>query len=467
MTPAFPTAAQIAADVRAGRVSALEVTRTALSRIAANDVRVNAFTAVFEADAMAQARELDRARSAGARLGPLAGVPFAVKNLFDVAGRTTLAGAKIRLGRPTAERDADLVAAFKLAGAVLLGALNMDEFAYGFVTENAHFGATRNPHDLDRIAGGSSGGSAAAVAAGFAPLALGSDTNGSIRIPAALCGVFGLKPTFGRLPSRGMFPFARSLDHAGLLARTTLDLALAFDAGLGPGTAPMSGRLESLARTPLRAGILSGWFARGLSPEAEGALERAGAALGASPGVTLSGAEAARSAAFCLTAFEGGRLHLEDLERAIDAYDPAVGTRLLAGALLPVSVYEAAKAFQSRFRQAVEERFSDFDVLLAPVTVGSAPPIGQSTMRLAGAETSVRKNLGVFTQPISFIGAPVLTAPITGPGLPIGVQLIGAPGREDLVFAAAAQLERLGVAAARTPDGFEPEDAGGAQGALA
>jgi aspartyl-tRNA(Asn)/glutamyl-tRNA(Gln) amidotransferase subunit A len=445
------TAVQIATDVSSGRTSAVGITRRAIDRIRALDGLINAFTAVFETQALEEAHAIDRARAEGMSLGPLAGVPFAVKNLFDVAGHVTLAGAKIRLDQPAAARDAELVARFRRAGAVLVGALNMDEFAYGFVTENAHFGATRNPHDLSCIAGGSSGGSAAAVAAGLAPLTLGSDTNGSIRIPAGLCGIFGLKPTQGRLPVEGLFPFAQTLDHAGLFARTVQDLALAYDAGLGPGGPDVSPQLATLARTPLRVGILGGWFRRGLASQVVEALRRVTKALDAEPDVILKGAEAARSAAFCLTAFEGGRLHLPDLTTRNDDYDPAVGGRLLAGAILPDEVHRAALAFRDRFTKLVLEAFDDYDVLIAPITQGPASPIGRETMRLDGAEISIRKNLGIFTQPISFVGAPVIAAPILGGAMPTGVQIIAAPGREDLAFAAALKLEAMGLAVSPSP----------------
>jgi len=450
----FADAVGIAADVRSGRVRATDVTRRALMRIRDLDRRINAFTAVFEAEALADADAIDRAQAEGRALGPLAGVPFAVKNLFDIAGRTTLAGAKIRLGGPAAIRDAALVARFRQAGAILVGALNMDEFAYGFVTENAHFGASRNPHDLTCIAGGSSGGSAAAVAAGLAPLTLGSDTNGSIRIPAGLCGVFGLKPTLGRLPVDGMFPFVRTLDHAGLFARTVEDLAVGYDAGTDADAPRITPRRDALLRLPLRAAVLGGWFRRGLTRPVVEALAAAADALRAGSDVVLAEAEAARSAAFCLTAFEGGRLHLADLSQRVADYDPAVGGRLLAGALSPEAVHQAALGFRARFTAQVLAAFEDHDVLLAPITLGPAPPIGQETMRLDGEEISIRKNLGIFTQPISFVGAPVIAAPVRTAGMPVGVQIIAAPGREDLAFAAAFQLAQRGVAVSPAPAGL-------------
>src|ERR671933_2350344 len=187
----------IATAIRAGEITARAVVSATLKRINARNEAFNCFTTVTADTALADAEQIDKAISQGENPGTLAGVPFAVKNLFNIAGLTTLAGSKINAENPPATSDATAVARLKQAGAVLVGALNMDEYAYGFVTENSHYGATRNPHDPTRIAGGSSGGSAAAVAAGLVPLTLGSDTNGSIRVPASLCGVFGLKPTYG------------------------------------------------------------------------------------------------------------------------------------------------------------------------------------------------------------------------------------------------------------------------------
>ena len=234
MIDATTSAPAIAAAVRAGKTRAGEVVADALERIAQRDRTLNAFTAVLHGPALADADAIDRRLAAGEDPGPLAGVPFAAKNLFDVAGLTTLAGSRINADRPPATRDATAVARLRAAGAVLVGTLNMDEYAYGFSTENTHYGPTRNPRDTSRMAGGSSGGSAAAVAGGLVPLALGTDTNGSIRVPAALCGVFGLKPTFGRVSRAGVVPLAWSFDHVGPLARDVAGLAAAFDAIAGP-----------------------------------------------------------------------------------------------------------------------------------------------------------------------------------------------------------------------------------------
>ena len=342
----------------------------------------------------------------------------------------------------------------KAADAILVGALNMDEFAYGFVTENHHYGPTRNPHDLDRIAGGSSGGSAAAVAAGLVPLTLGSDTNGSVRVPAALCGVYGLKPTFGRLSRQGLFPFADSLDHAGLFARSAQDMAAAFDVLQG-SRAPIGPRLAALAEQPMRVGALGGWFVQGALSEVLEDFARVADALGADTGIEASGAETARSAAFCLTAYEGGRLHAEELKVRPGEFDPAVRDRLLAGALLPDEAAASARRYRRLFRDAFARLFDRYDILLAPTVPCPAPPIGQLTTVLDGRQVSVRQNLGAYTQPLSFIGLPVLSAPVDRAGrLPVGVQIIAPPGREDRVLGAALRLEAQGVLAAHAPPGY-------------
>src|SRR6186713_1972729 len=218
------SAQQIAQAVTDGKLSALAATEAALGRIAKHDSVLNSFTDVTADRARAKARAVDAAIAAGQKVGPLAGVPFAVKNLFDVKGLSTRAGSKINRDLSPASRDATLVERMEAAGAVLTGALNMGEYAYDFTGENVHDGPSRNPHDPTRMSGGSSGGSGTAVAAGLVAASLGSDTNGSIRVPASFCGLFGLKPTFGRLSRAGAFPFCASLDHVGPLARSALDL---------------------------------------------------------------------------------------------------------------------------------------------------------------------------------------------------------------------------------------------------
>ncbi|MUG97429.1 AtzE family amidohydrolase [Scytonema sp. UIC 10036] len=444
-------AVAIATAVKSGQISAVEVVKSALAKIADRDGELNCFTAVTADTALFDAERIDREIALGHQIGSLAGVPFAVKNLFDIAGVTTLAGAKINAENPPATRDATAVFKLKQAGAVLVGALNMDEYAYGFVTENAHYGTTRNPHARTRVAGGSSGGSAAAIASGLVPLTLGSDTNGSIRVPAALCGVFGLKPTYGRLSRAGVTLFSSSLDHIGPFARSIRDIATVFDVLQGederdpvctkrppePCLPQIDGGIEGL-----RIAIAGEYFAKGASPEALEAVQRVADTLGVANSITIPESHRARAAAFVITACEGANLHLEKLRSRPQDFDPATRDRFLAGALIPSSWYIQAQRFRRWYRDKIREIFQKVDVIIAPTTPISAPLIGQQTMILDGEEILVRPHLGLFTQPLSFIGLPVLSVPIHRPNtLPLGVQLIAAPYNEALVVRVARVLE--------------------------
>jgi AtzE family amidohydrolase len=385
-------------------------------------------------------------------------VPYAVKNLFDVGGLVTRAGSKINRTLPPATEDAVLVQRLKAAGAVLVGALNMDEYAYGFTTENAHDGATRNPHDLTCSAGGSSGGSGAALAAGLVPLTLGTDTNGSIRVPASFCGVFGLKPTYGRLSRRGSYPFCASLDHVGPLARSTADLAAAYDAIQGPDPRDLACARRTIEPASpllrgsienLRIAILGDYFAENAEPEALEAVTLVADALGTARRVVLPEAARARAAAFLITASEGSNLHLPELRTRAADFDPATRDRFLAGALIPAAWTIQAQRFRSWYLGAAMRLFESHDVLLAPATPVTATQLGQQTISVQGKALPARASIGILTQPISFIGLPVAVAPIHRAGrMPIGVQLIGAPWQEAMLLRVAAELERIGVASA-------------------
>jgi len=451
-------AAAMAAAVRSGAVGAGELVEASLARIAATDSRVNAFTDVLARRALQRAAALDTLGPALREL-PLAGVPFAVKNLFDVQGLPTLAGSKIERDAVPATRDALLVQRLEAAGAILIGALNMDEYAYGFTTENSHAGPTHNPHDLTRIAGGSSGGSGAAVAAAQVPLALGSDTNGSIRVPASLCGVFGLKPTFGRLPRTGSYPFVASLDHLGPFARSVGDLALAYDAmqgydvgdaGCVPRASEPTSDLLQRGTRGLRVGVLGGHFERHATPAARNAVKRVADALDARDSIELPLAEAGRAAAFLISNAEGGALHLSDLRRRAADFEPLSRDRFLAGALLPAAWVARAQRVRRLYAQSAARLFERYDILLAAATPCAATPIGSEWLELDGRRLPLRPSLGLLTQPISCIGLPVCAVPVwdADPALPIGVQLIAAPWREDLVLRAAAALESRGIVAA-------------------
>lgn len=454
------SARQIAQAVREGSLSAGAAVQASLDRMHATEPQVNACTAVLAERALRRAAAVDASpRRSRMRL---AGVPFAVKNLFDVAGLSTLAGSKIERDAPPAHRDAVLVRRLEAEGAVLVAALNMDEYAYGFTTENSHEGPTRNPHDLTRISGGSSGGSAAAVAAGQVPLSLGSDTNGSIRVPASLCGTFGLKPTFGRLPRTGSYPFVASLDHLGPFARSAADLALAYDVMQGPDAddpacaqRAIEGVSDGLVygAEGLRLGVLGGWFRDQALPEALAAVDAVAQALGTTRLVELPEVARARAAAFLITCAEGGALHLDDLRRRPMDFDPMTRDRFLANALVPAAWGQRAQRVRHWFARRVARAFETVDVLIAPATPCTAPTIGTEWLDLNGQRLPARASLGLLTQPISCIGLPVVTVPLWGmnpaaPHLPIGVQLIAAPWREDLCLRVAAALEARGLCAA-------------------
>ena len=425
---------------------------------------LNSFTDVTADRARAKARAVDAAIAAGKKVGPLAGVPFAVKNLFDVKGLATRAGSKINRDLAPSPRDATLIERMEAAGAVLVGALNMGEYAYDFTGENVHDGPSRNPHDPTRMTGGSSGGSGSAVGGALVPIALGSDTNGSIRVPSSFCGIFGLKPTYGRLSRARSFPFVASFDHLGPFARNVGDLALAYDAMQGPDaddaactTRPVEPVTPLLAQGigGLRVAIAGGYFQKNVFP-GSGRGRRARRQGARTPRQTIEIPEAARAraAAYVITTTEGASLHLDRLRKRPNDFDPAVRDRLIAGAMVPAPLVDRAQKFRRWYRAKVLELFKSVDVIIAPATPCIAPKLGQVNFVLDGVELPVRANIGIHTQPISFIGLPVVAVPVPLEPMPIGVQIIAAPWREDIALRVAHALERMGVAAAPAPRGF-------------
>ncbi|HMM73007.1 MAG TPA: AtzE family amidohydrolase [Rhodocyclaceae bacterium] len=448
------SALTIASQVRSGAWRARDVVDATLARIEAGNARLNAYPAVTAERARREAQAVDAAIAAGRDPGPLAGVPYAVKNLFDVAGLVTLAGSRINADGPRAASDATVISRMAAAGAVLTGTLNMDEYAYGFTTENSHYGATRNPHDPTRTAGGSSGGSAAAVAAGLVPLALGTDTNGSMRVPAALCGTYSIKPTYGRIGRGGAFPFVPSLDVIGMFSGNVDDLAAAYALMHGPDPRdpfprdlamphPDGGRGDDPGE--LRVALAGGYFREHADEASWSAARTFADCLGARAEIDIPFVAQARAAAFIMTAAEGGELHLDHLRSRPDDFDPLIRDRLIAGALTPAAWVQRARRFRRRFHRIMVALFDDIDVLVAPATPVAAPELGQETLRLRGQALPLRPSLGLLTQPISFVGLPVLTVPLPVPGLPLGAQLIAAPWREDRCLRLARSAERLGL----------------------
>lgn len=364
--------------------------------------------------------------------GPLSGLRYVAKDLFDVAGLPTVAGSPSNLNNQPAAADAQVVRVLKGAGAQLMGLSNMDPLAYGFVTNNPLYGPACNPHDKARICGGSSGGSAGAVASGLVDFALGTDTSGSVRVPAAFTGIFGLKPTQGLFSAQGAAPLSPTLDRVGLFARDARTLESV--AGV-----LSEGRLQKSAvgRTPKIAQLV-GYFLEGLDPDISGAFDAAAHDLGAAESVTVSGAARARAAAYIIVASEAFQSHADALRTQLDSFDPATRARLIAAAAIPNAWLDAAYAFQATFTQRLEQAFSGYDFLLAP----SVPCVAPLLHDVEAPGNTLRATLGRYTQPISLTGFPVLSLPISVPGttLPTALQLIARPGGDADLLAFAARL---------------------------
>jgi AtzE family amidohydrolase len=291
------------------------------------------------------------------------------------------------------------------------------------------------------------------------PIALGSDTNGSIRVPSSLCGIFGLKPTYGRLTRARTFPFVASLDHVGPFARSVRDLALSYDVMQGADAddaacadRPRESTLPFIDRglDGLRISVAGGYFRKGASPEALGALDSVARTLNAGT-IEIPEAARARSAAYVITATEGAARHLDRLRKQANDFDPAVRDRLIAAAMVPATLVVKAQIFRRWYRAQVLALFEDCDVILAPATPVTAPKLGQQNVTLDGVDMPVRANMGLYTQPISFIGLPVVAVPVALKPLPIGLQIIAAPWREDIALRVAYALEQMGAVVAPRP----------------
>jgi aspartyl-tRNA(Asn)/glutamyl-tRNA(Gln) amidotransferase subunit A len=453
---------ETARAVLGGETTAHAVVIAALGRIEANNGRINGFSDITSSRATLRAADVDERVERGEKLA-LAGVPFAIANNFRLQGFTTRAGSKIGRADYAAGSSAALVDRLEAAGAICVGALNMSEYGYDFTGENAHDGPVHNPHDAIHMAGGASCGAAAVVAAGMVPLTLGIDTTGGVRIPAAMSGAFALKPTFGRLSRRGMFALAASFDGPGIIGRSVEDVALGYDAlqGYDPEDPAMvkrpleavAGRLER-GSAGLRIGIADGPL-RG-DGEARQAVEAAMQALGQTRPVALDDVAAARAAAALIVMTEASTLHLERLRQRPQDFDPQVRDKLLTGALLPASWIGQAQRFRRVFHDRMLELFGEIDALIAPAVPVRAPRLGQKTMALGGVDVPLRPNLGAFTEPFSLSGFPVVTVPIASEGkrLPLGLQVMAAPWREDFALRVARQLEKAGLARAPVARGF-------------
>lgn len=446
---ASPGVCDLADAIARGEISATAAVSGALARAHAWQPALNAFVAIDDDDALDAARAADARRASGAPLGPLHGVPVAIKDMFDRAGRAPGCGAGRGTDAP-ALRDAAVVERLAQAGAIVIGTLNMTEYALGLTGHNDHIGDCRNPWSTDRATGGSSSGPAAAVAARIVPAAIGSDTGASIRIPAAWCGVTGLKPTHGLVDARGAMPMSFALDTIGPLAPSARDVArllaaLAPDAALRrPHPACRSGRLDGLV-----VGIMGGQFADGLDIAVADALADAEAAL-RDLGATLvpvgpAQADLARRLHRLMMAAEAAALHDTRLRSAPDGFTAEVRYRLELGRRIPAAAYLAAARGRARLLRAfLADGFARCDILLTALVPRPAPPIDRTRFGAPGFAPELLADIPRRTQPFSYLGLPALALPCGfAQGLPVGLQLVGRPHDEATLLAAGAAFQAV------------------------
>jgi aspartyl-tRNA(Asn)/glutamyl-tRNA(Gln) amidotransferase subunit A len=448
----FITARELAAAIRNRRVSATEVAAAALERIARLNPSLNAYLTVFDEGARRAAARADRAR--GAR-GPLHGVPVSIKDLILTTDAPTTAGSRIYGAGQVADTDALLVQRLRRAGAIVLGKTNLHEVALGVTTVNEHFGPARNPWDTRRMAGGSSGGSAVALAAGLGPLSIGTDTRGSIRIPAACCGITGLKPTRGLVPLDGVLPLSPTLDHAGPMARTAADCALLL--GVLTGGDPLR-FVRATHRAPrrLRLGI-SEFHLRDLDGEVqrviEAALRRLGRIGGRLREVRAAGVAEAHAASVRISAPEAFAVHETFLRQRPEGYGPLVRKRLEAGREWSAVDYLHAMAERDRVTAAFGEAFREVDLLLGAVLPVPAPPLEATAVRVGGTESGIVDAFTRLNSPQNMAGVPALAVPcgFTVSGLPVGLQVIAPAGQDARALALGALWQRETDWHRRTP----------------
>jgi len=455
----FASATELARMIAGKQVSPVEVVRAHLDRITALDGSLRAFITVTAESALAAAADAERALTSGRPLGPLHGVPLGLKDLYDTAGVRTTGGSRI-LGDRVPAADATVVKRLREAGMIVLGKLNMVEFAYGPEGLNPHYGHARNPWDsaTHRMAGGSSSGSGVAVAAGLAPVALGSDTGGSIRIPCSLCGLTGIKPTYGRVSRAGVLPLSWSMDHAGPMTRTAADCALVLRAmaGYDPAdpttsvlpvpdyTAALTGDVRGL-----RVGLLRAFFLESATPDVRAAVEAAARALEKAGAivdeVALPSVRYTAAGALAVVGTEAMTYHAGWLRRRAAEYDPDVSHRLMAGAFISGVHYVRGQQARALVRREVDEALARRDVLLAPATPIPAPAVTERQTTLGDGPSDIRSALIRLTRPFNFSGHPACSVPcgFTRDGLPIGMQIVGRPFDEATVLRAADGYQRL------------------------
>jgi aspartyl-tRNA(Asn)/glutamyl-tRNA(Gln) amidotransferase subunit A len=452
------TLLQAAADLRARRVSSVELTRAALATIERLNPKLNAFLTVTAEAAMARAAAADAELARGEDRGPLHGAPIALKDVFCTRGVRTTCGSLL-FADYTPDHDSAVAEKLAAAGAVLLGKTNMHELAYGITSNNPHFGAVRNPWDVERIPGGSSGGSAAAVAAGMAFMAMGSDTGGSIRLPAALCGVVGLKPTFGRVSRYGVLPLDFSLDHMGPLTRSVRDAAVTLEALAGyDGRDDTSSRRPVEGYTPepgcsiagLRVGLAENFYCERLQPEvaaavrgAAGRAESLGARVVPVRVPDIAALNAVARVILLSEASAAMERHLGDRNR----FGADVLALLDQGRLVAAVDYVNAQRLRRMFQRDFRRVWRDVDCLFVPTSAITAAKIGATTVSIDGADEDVRLANTRFLRGFNALGLPALSVPcgLDAAGMPIGLQIVGPEFGEATVLRAGAALEDSGL----------------------
>jgi aspartyl-tRNA(Asn)/glutamyl-tRNA(Gln) amidotransferase subunit A len=437
------TIAALAAALAARDTTSETITQACLDRIAELNPTLNAFITVLAGEALAQAREADRELAAGHRRGALHGIPISLKDLIDVRGTRTTAASRVREPYVAAD-DATSVRRLRKAGAVIVGKTNLHEFALGTTNEDSAFGPARHPLDPNRSPGGSSGGSAVSVVTGMAYASLGSDTGGSIRIPAAMCGLVGFKPALGEIPTDGVVPLSATLDHLGPLCRSVEDAGILYDvlrgiAPTAPVMCPEPGRL--------RLGVLRGYFTALLEPQVASAFEDLCGRL-RDAGVELHDAEVAHAGDIAavythIVLSEGAAYHAKTLESRAGQYTPPVRLRLEMGRYILAEDYVRALKGRAVLTHEVTDALKGRDGLLLPTVPVTATTIGAATVTVGTSEEPVRNLTLRLTQLFNVTGHPAIQIPCgaTVQGLPIGAQLVGHRDATPALLAVACALE--------------------------
>ncbi|MFW6091008.1 MAG: amidase [Actinomycetota bacterium] len=443
---------ELSRRLAARELSAVELTQRYLERIDQNNAELNAFITVDAGYSLAQAEAADRALAAGDRVHPLTGIPVALKDTIPTAGLRTTAGSRV-LADWVPDADPPVVARLRSYGAVIIGKTNLHEFAYGGTSENEHYGPVRNPWDPGRVAGGSSGGSAAAVAAGLAAAAVGTDAAGSVRIPACQCGTVGFKPTYGRVDTTGLIPLSWSLDHVGAITRTVWDAELLQNAMNGASSAPTSPSV--LAFEPprvegLRIGVPRGYAFEGVEQAVADPVRDALAVLASLDAsveeIDVPGLEQSTAATYTIIAGEASAYHSRWWpERAAD-YGADVRHKLEAAARLPAGDYVQAQRVREEITGALATALNEVDAIATPTVPMTPQRVGQREVNFGGLRRPATGG-GVFTRltaPFNLSGGPAVSVPcgVTPGGMPVGLQMASAPGRDDLVLRLAAAYEQ-------------------------